>query len=252
MATALIPEVIQPGDLYVPSINNFFSISSGTMPNTDDALICDGASGNFRAYQPAISDIHYPATPTQDHSVAFWAWSAAAGAGGSGGAFYTANVIMSVMDPTLATGGTSQATTVSTTGFRWGLSSATTSASKDWYFNEAIGASGAGARVAPGLGIAGSTWKGLCYRHGAALGATSWQTVDFVLNNLNTVTATAGTPGTVTAPNFSIGPYSQLTGWDAWNAVLRLAKIAIYPTHYLTDTEILALYDSMMSGPPSP
>lgn len=76
--------------------------------------------------------------------------------------------------------------------------------------------------------------------------------LDMQLNALASDTGTVGTPGAVAAPNFAIGPYAQTTLTRSYGFVMRIAKIAIFPTHYVTNAELLDLYDSMTSGPPSP
>jgi hypothetical protein len=250
VATALIPEVVQPGVLYVPNANNFFTVASGTMPNTDDALICDGTAGSFRAYQPAIADIHYPATPTQDFSILFWGWSPVGTTGASSNSSFSPNAtMMCCTDPTLT--GAVQTAAASTTAFRWGMCpSSTASATTVWNFHVACAAS-------ERWSVSGSTntansWKGIAIRHDQAGAPTVMTMHDFALNLLSSDTGTVGTPGAVTAPNFAIGPYSQLTLHRSYSYIIRLAKIAIFPTAYVTNTDLLDLLDSMTNGPPSP
>ena len=249
MATALIPEVIQPGVLYAPSAFNFFSIASAVMPNTDDGLDCDGATGNFRAYQPAIADIHYPVTPSQDHSLCFWSWQPSVGGGSSSTNTRPGDTIMAITDATLAS--TAQTSATSTAGFRLWIGPSTAPGTSAWVFHIAATATGRAAAIfLTGNSLA---WKSTAIRHSASLfGSSNWVVHDFQLNLQATATISPVTPAAVTSPNFSIGPYSQIAGWDAYNAQVRLAKIAIFPTYCLTNADLLDLYDSMTSGPPSP
>ena len=248
MATALIPEVIQPGDLYVPSSNNFFSIASGTMPNTDDALICDGTAGNFRAYQPAISDIHYPATSGQDFSILMWGWSPAGTAGTSSSSnFNPAGTMMCVTDATLI--GTTQATTASTVGFRWGMCPSTTGVQTTAWVIQVANASLERWAILMSTNNA-NNWKGIAVRHSSAV-TNTLTAHDYALNSYGSDTAAGGTPGVMTSPNFAIGPYSLLTLHRSYSYIMRIAKIAIFPTAYISDTDLLELQDSMLNGPPS-
>lgn len=52
-----IPESVIPGNLFVPSANDYFSIDAGGLPNGDDCLLISGAtSSDYKAYQTALLD----------------------------------------------------------------------------------------------------------------------------------------------------------------------------------------------------
>src|SRR5688572_9531975 len=120
MATVTLPELIQPGILYSPN-DAPFSVSAGALPNTDDALIIDGSIANARAYQPAISGVHYPALQTDPMTVMFWANFNHATARTLSGisTWFPTGHLMGVMDinmPVKSAGGGA-----ATAGFRWGI-----------------------------------------------------------------------------------------------------------------------------------
>lgn len=255
MATALIPEVIQPGALYSPSIYNQFSISSGTLPNTDDALFIAATAGRFQAYQPAISGIHYKAVDTDSISVLFWLYhNDPSTAVSSTGTLRSTEIIMIVHDATQLS--SNDTTTEPTVGFRWGISMASVNM-RSLNFQYAVGASSRasatmGNNNVVALNFVGGTWHGAAFRYGAV--GASPSIYDFALNSktAGVGAGTAGTPGALSSPYFSLGPFAVSTGWDSYDASdFNLTKIAIF-NRLVTDAELLDLLDSMNNGPPSP
>lgn len=253
MTTALIPEVIQPGVLYSPNSDNFFTLeTTDVLPNTDEALNITAAtnSDTFRAYQPAIAGIHYPAAITDPFSVLFW-YRSNAGLGSPASGLRTNQIFMGVMDATAPVLG---GNTSSTTGMRWLLSLGTNSSSmRQFTMHIAVGATSraylTGGEIVPTT----TDWSGVALRSPGSPGSPNG--VDFSLNTIATTLSAgaAGTPGAVVNPYFSLGPFSRIAGWGSPYAstIMRIAKIALF-NYAVTNAEILDLNDSMMNGPPSP
>ena len=72
-----IPEIIVPGSLFVPTLNDQFSIVAGGMPNGDDCLRVDGAADtNHSAWQDAnlgVNTVNGPINSSGGNKIlAFW------------------------------------------------------------------------------------------------------------------------------------------------------------------------------------
>lgn len=260
MATATIPELIQPGVLFTPD-DTPFSVSPGALPNTDDALAIDGLAAAVRAYQPAISGIHYPAGPSDPISIICWIRGAYASASATGTitALYGADLLFGVMDINYTYGATI-ATNANTTGFAWAVSHGIFSSTPLSHFTYHRSKGSNSRAYAYGYRLefrSGEPGPAMLSIRDAG-GAT---TPTMHYNGLNTMSGSgggagsAGTPGALVAPNFAIGPFSTLAGWSfpartGANPVI-LAKFSIF-NRVLTDTELSDLYTSMTVGPPSP
>lgn len=252
MATALIPEVIQPGVLYAPSVTNRFSAPFATaMPNTDVGMQVLGAAGGgaYRAYQPAISGIHYPAAGVDPFCLLFWQYST----GGNSSATTTLAplaTIVSVMDATASSSNTGLVS--STVGFRWWLGGTNVpNFPRAYKWQVAVGASSRAGVAQNNFNIANSAWTSMAFRKDASAVPTI---DDFALNSISAGGASAGTPGTpgaVTSPYFALGPYSLTAGWGSDQQNRVLAKISLFD-YFVTNAELLDLLDSMTNGPPSP
>lgn len=251
MAAATIPELIQPGTLFVPSPNNFFSVASGAMPNTDDALDLLGASGDARAYQTAIAGVHYAdlagsgstAYPNSPFSIAIWMNITSLYVGGA----IFSNMICGVVPQTFATSGTDANGVSYNIPWIIGPYTVANSLRLMWGGNT----SGSGAR----RGIVTCFW------------ATGWHLYTWVFSGGTSVvarrdgvvtgTGAAGLLGSGTqlytgAFNFGIGCPSQVAGPRSISNDIQIGKVAIWHGYALTVADELALVTSMTSGPPSP
>lgn len=246
MTTALIPEVIQPGVLYAPSANNQFSVETAGLPNTDDALEIDGTAGVFRAYQPAIAGSHYVTNPASPFCILYWFKCGSAASGSQSTTLTNSQLHMGVMDPAPAANGINAANNASTTGFSWALSQPNNVQPGPFTVHRAVGAT---SRSTTYGAARGTTYKGFAHRWP---GTTAPNTVDMQLNSLGTNAAgTVGTPGALTSPYFGLGSFPLTGSFSSGQSLIHYAKIALFD-YYVSDTELLDLYDSMINGPPSP
>jgi hypothetical protein len=141
---------------------------------------------------------------------------------------------------------TAQLNTSSTVGFRWGMTF-TGVPRKNFAIHTAVGAASRSQVMAT---PPTSTWQMVTYTHpgGASVDVVYY---DGIASNSTGSAGTAGTRGAVSAPNFAIGPYSVISGWNTQAHTYQIAKIAIF-MRVLTPTEMSDLYTSMTLGPPSP
>jgi hypothetical protein len=82
MPSKSLPELIEPGELFIPSTyESRFDVNLGVLPNGDDSLvIAKGltAAGPYFAYQPAVLNTHYrrgiaaAAEGEGDMAISFW------------------------------------------------------------------------------------------------------------------------------------------------------------------------------------
>lgn len=246
MATATIPELIQPGVLYTPD-DTAVSINSGYLPNTDDALTITSNVVDFRAYQPAVDGIHYHSDPAAPSTLLFWYANTQSDVTGTD-ALNRGSIIMGVMDVNF-TVASAITTGMATAGYAWamGLKS---SANGSLIMFRAVGA--ASSRFKSGTGLATNV---LSQRAFLDDGGTSF---NLKYNGVNvdggsSGLGTPGTPGALTDPYFGIGPYATTTGMRFPSAASphQIAKIALF-NRVLTDAELSDLYTSMTLGPPSP
>lgn len=250
MATVLIPEVIEPGVLYAPDANNFFSINSAALPNGDNELACDGASGNFRAFQPAIAGVHYPADPNDPFTVAFVLnLGTPEGLGSASRLLSNREVIMGVWGPTASASNQNDST--STDQFAWAIThqESGTSRYNNLVYHRAVGAS---SRAYVGMQFGSSGRRLVVVRDPGGGVAPTMHFDGLSTGGTTSGGGTVGTPGTLTDPCFCIGPYPLTTGWrSSTDGNLALSKVALF-NRLLTDQEVLDLYDSLINGPPSP
>lgn len=249
MATATIPELIQPGTLYTPD-DSAVSVASGYCPNGDDALLIDGSIANFRAYQPAIAGVHYLASPSDDYAIVLWLHQNGTGTG-TGNSIATTQTLAGVMDINVAAIGGSRTTSSSTTGVAmlFGIG-AVAPAGTPINLHLSVGAASSRyVRISNSGGNPPNAFNQYVFNCGAS-------TRGAYFNGVNTsVTAegagTPGTPGALTDPYFAIGPYSTVSDWAFPTRAIRIAKFSIF-NRVLTPTEMSDLYTSMTLGPPSP
>ena len=249
MATALIPEVIQPGVLYSPSNHNQFSVMTSQLPNTDPGLRIRGDLGRFRAYQPAISGIHYPALATDEWTILYWYYFIT-GAGSGTSAILPAQMIACVQDAA-PVGGAVGSSLASTSGFAWGISLSNAGQPGTVTIHRAMQTSRRELVLSQNLGTAGTWGQGLVFRSPGTNAGPEF--VDFELNSKATsfIAQTPSTLGPLVSPFFSLGAMSLQSGWGSADFDIRIAKFALF-NYYITDAELLDLQDSMANGPASP
>lgn len=256
MASALIPELVQPGNLFAPSVTNRFSIS-GTWTNTDPKMLVSNSSGRFRAYQPAISGVHYPANPTDPYSILYL------GGPGYEGSPYTydfrpGSTLMQVATASATTASTAMPTFDSSM-LRWGIAvprrnSGGTAFSPN--YQGIYSMVGATSVCYAHFNMGTSSPLSRAFRYdGTGLAVQTLH--DFALNTWAPV---ASTHGSVTAfssisnPYFSLGAFPLSANWGSQLGLydFPLGKIALFMGYYVDDAELLDLLDSMNNGPPSP
>jgi hypothetical protein len=257
MPTALIPEVIQPGVLYAPSANNFFSIVAANCPNTDDSLLMSGAGPQrYKAYQPAINGIHYGwGSGTGEAAITFW--MKAGSTGGTQSGFNSANTLMGVHNQNYAnTGSWSNANlTGLDANIAWGIAANTS------VIGDRLMALAEWRRTTTSTDDPGNV---------NTTGATSTSPIPWVFHVWNRTTtgvwsywrdavlnATGGTPvawgSTPWGADlfFSLGAFSFAAGPNNPPYNTTIAKISIHNAQ-ITNLEQIDLLDSMLNGPPSP
>lgn len=256
MAAATIPELIQPGSLYVPSPNNTFTVASGVLPNGDDALEVPNTTTDYRAYQPAIDGIHYHSDASDPITIAFWTQALSGTTGGSAtNTFQPTTTIMGVMDVNTAT--SAATSTGATDGFAWGLSfqgvgGANDNNSRRYTYSRSVATTGsAGRRRTSQTTVdAVTTWAFVGLNDIPGTGF-EWYRDGTAATGASESPGTPGTPATLVDPYFALGAYSTVSGWGVSNVDRYFAKFSIWDRP-LTAQEWSDLYDSMMSGPPSP
>lgn len=253
MTTLLIPELIEPGNLYVPANYNNFNVASGVLPNGDDALEMLGASGgDCRSYQPAIADIHYrpvqDANGTQDPwSLAMWLDLNGYNAGGGSNNPLPQSWLCGVT--TVNDTNSSQWTTNQSYNPAWICSG--TSATQTIALGVPVNTSGNTRRfVQRTMDINATGQNFLVWSTSDGISWSSW------LDGISFGTTTAKGAGTgvrtYTDPmNFGIGCPSQVAGPRSLAHDIVIAKVAIF-MHELDVQDVLDLQDSMLNGPPSP
>lgn len=257
MAAATIPELIQPGSLYVPSPNNTFTVASGVLPNGDDALEVPNTTTDYRAYQPAIDGVHYHSNASDPITIAFWTQALSGTTGGTASnTFQPGATIMGVMD---VNADTSTATGSGTTdGLAWGLSFqgnalATNNNSRRFSYVRCVADTGSAGRrrthqSTPVDAVGVWSFVGLNDIPGTGF---EWYRNGTGAAGAGESAGTPGTPPTLVDPYFALGAYSTASGWGVSDVDRYFGKITIWDRP-LTAQEWSDLYDSMMSGPPSP
>lgn len=244
MAAISIPEVIVPGSLYAPD-DTAFSIASSAMPNTDDLLELDD-SATWRAYQAATAGVHYPSDPADPFTVCFWITMVNASIAGSANSLDNSEIVMGVWGASADSAFNTNAE--STSEFRWAVGLVEPESNRLVYHR----AKGATSRAYARFRAVTSTDPTLVVIRDPGTSAPNVR-----INGLNTPSSDAysggsnGTPGSITSPFFSLGPYPSTAGWDSPTGTIQLGKVALF-NRLLSDAEINSLWLSATLGPPSP
>lgn len=239
MATASLTETIVPGSLFIPD-DTPLSITAAALPDGSAALNSGGAG--WKAYQPAVSGVHYPVNPTDPFTITFWFRpDPVRSATGPGSTFNSNEIIMGVMDLNpAAPGSTAQGTSWATGGFSWGVTFSATNR-RNMVYHRAVGATSR--TYASWYSLVPGTMEMYTIRDNG-------NATPEVFVNQSKLSATfagslgvAGTPGALTDPHFALGSYSGGASYGTMTSSQQIARVSLFH-RALSDAEIRDLYNA--------